>query len=86
MGRAGIEPACPFRRQILSLLCLPIPPPSHIPPAASRRDAHRVLGMFRAGPALMLDTLLLVVFHRVGAAHVREARILPRIAPGAALA
>ena len=25
--RAGIEPARPFSRQILSLLCLPIPPP-----------------------------------------------------------
>jgi len=25
--RAGIEPACPFEREILSLLCLPISPP-----------------------------------------------------------
>jgi hypothetical protein len=27
---AGIEPACPDGRQILSLLCLPIPPLKHI--------------------------------------------------------
>ena len=27
--RAGIEPACPCERKILSLLCLPISPPEH---------------------------------------------------------
>ena len=27
--RAGIEPACPCEREILSLLCLPISPSEH---------------------------------------------------------
>lgn len=30
VSEAGIEPASPYRQQILSLSCLPISPPGHL--------------------------------------------------------
>ena len=45
IGRAGLEPARAYAQQILSLGCLPIPPPSRIgmtgfEPAASRSQSE----------------------------------------------
>ena len=37
--QAGLEPARFFKQKILSLLCLPIPPPEHIVRAAYMRSA-----------------------------------------------
>jgi len=44
---AGIEPACPFEREILSLLCLPISPYSHLVEDQGVEPCERITTLYR---------------------------------------
>ena len=52
--RAGLEPARPFGQQILSLQCLPIPPPGQL--VRRRPDSNRRMTVLQTGPLSHLGT------------------------------
>ncbi len=49
---AGLEPAWPLSRQILSLMCIPIPPHSH----AGTESRYRTQATLSRGPNHSIDT------------------------------
>ena len=52
--RAGLEPARPLGQQILSLQCLPIPPPGQM--VRRRPDSNRRMTVLQTGPLSHLGT------------------------------